>query len=120
LQIVIEGTADYNAASSNVINNKKIEQFNFDGLVTKFDQARVATPSLTSWALSSSLLSFYLAGSDTAAIGGDLAYQYAKNGNLSTFSMAPAETLLASTQFGMANQALQNVGTLMDASPRLI
>lgn len=120
LQIVIEGTADYNAASASVINNKKIEQFNFDGLVTKFDQARVANPALTSWALSSSLLSFYLAGSDTAAIGGDLAYQYAKNGNLSTFSMMPAQTLLANAQFGAANQALQTPAALIDASPRLM
>ena len=120
LQVVIEGTADYNAASANVINNKKIEQFNFDALVTKFDQARVATPTLTSWALSSSLLQFYLAGSDTAAIGGDLAYQYAKNGNLSSLSMMPAGTVLGSAQFGISNQNLQNVAALQDASPRLM
>lgn len=119
LQIVIEGTSDYVAASTNKLNNKKIEQFNFDGLVTKFDQARAATPSMTSWALSASLLEFYLAGSDTAAIGGDLAYQYAKNGNLSNFSMTPAQSLLASPQFGSA-QGLQNVAALQDASPRLI
>lgn len=119
LQIVIEGTTDYVAASTNKLNNKKIEQFNFDGLVTKFDQARAATPTMTSWALSASLLEFYLAGSDTAAIGGDLAYQYAKNGNLSTFSATPAQTLLASPQFGAA-QGLQNVAALQDASPRLM
>ncbi|MFZ6748472.1 putative Ig domain-containing protein [Undibacterium sp. Ren11W] len=119
LQIVIEGTSDYVAASTNKLNNKKIEQFNFDGLVTKFDQARAATPSITSWALSASLLEFYLAGSDTAAIGGDLAYQYAKNGNLSSFSAMPAQSLLASPQFGNA-QGLQNVAALQDASPRLM
>jgi Ca2+-binding RTX toxin-like protein len=119
LQIVIEGTSDYVAASTNKLNNKKIEQFNFDGLVTKFDQARAATPSMTSWALSSSLLEFYLAGSDTAAIGGDMAYQYAKNGNLSNFSATPAQSLLASPQFGAA-QGLQNVAALQDASPRLM
>ena len=70
-------------------------------------QARVANPALTSWALSSSLLNFYLVGSDTAAIGGDLAYQYAKSGNLSDFSMIPTQTLLANPQFGTANQALR-------------
>jgi Ca2+-binding RTX toxin-like protein len=119
LQIVIEGTSDYVAASTNKLNNKKIEQFNFDGLVTKFDQARAATPTMTSWSLSASLLEFYLAGSDTAAIGGDLAYQYAKDGNLSTFSATPAQSLVASPQFGAA-QGLQNVAALQDASPRLM
>lgn len=120
LQIVIEGTTDYNAASNSVINNKKIENFNFDGLVTKFDQARTATPTLTSWALSSSLLSFYLTSSDTAAIGGDLAYQYAKNGNLSNISLTPADTILSSAQFGTSAQNLQAVASLQDLSPRLM
>lgn len=46
LKIVIEGTIDYIATSTNKLNNKKIAQFNFDGLVTKFDQVRVATPAL--------------------------------------------------------------------------
>jgi hypothetical protein len=120
LQIVIEGTTDYNAASMDKLKNKKVEQFNFDGLVTAFDTARTTNTALTSWALSSSLLNFYLNSSDTAAIGGDLAYQYAKNGSLSNFSMTPAQGLLASTQFGTANQTLQAVNALQDLSPRLL
>ena len=120
LQVVIEGTTDYNAASPIQLNNKKIEQFNFDGLVTAFDQARLANPSLTSWGLSSSLLNFYLSGSDTAAIGGDLAYQYAKNGNLSNISMTPAQALLSNASFGTASQNLQSTAGLQDLSPRLV
>lgn len=120
LQIVIEGTTDYNAASANKLNNKKIEQFNFDGLAGAFDQARVANPALTSWGLSSSLLSFYLNSSDSAAIGGDLAYQYAKNGNLANFSLTPAQALLAGAQFGSGNQNLQATAALQDLSPRLL
>jgi len=38
--MVIEDSADYDAASAGVINNKKITQFNFAGLVSAFDQAR--------------------------------------------------------------------------------
>lgn len=120
LQVVIEGSSDYNAASTSAINNKKIERFNFDGLVTAFDQARTANPSITSWALSSSLLSFHLGGSDTAAIGGDLAYQYAKTGNLSGLSMTPAQAILSNTSFATATQSLQATTSLQDASPRLI
>ncbi|MDQ1919813.1 calcium-binding protein [Massilia pseudoviolaceinigra] len=119
LQVVIEGGSDYNAASPNAINNRKVERFNFDGLATAFDQARTANPALTSWALSSSLLGFHLGGSDTAAIGGDLAYQYAKNGNLSALSLAPAGALLAAAPFGAAVQNLQAGSALQDLTPRL-
>lgn len=118
--MVIEGTDDYNAASANTLNNKKIQQFNFDSLVTAFDQARIANPALTSWALSSSLLGFHLGGSDTAAIGGDLTYEYAKTGNLSAISMTPAQSILANAQFGAAAQNLVAAGSLQDSSPRLM
>lgn len=120
LQVVIEGTTDYDANSSNQLNNKKIEKFNFNGLVGAFDQARAANAGLTSWALSSALTTFYLNGSDTAAIGGDLAYQYAKNGNLSTISSVPADTLLSSASFGTGAQTLQATQVLQDLSPRLM
>ena len=120
LQIVIEGTTDYNAASTNKLNNRKIGQFNFDGLAAKFDQARAANPSLTSWALSSSLLEFYLAGSDTSAIGGDLAYQYAKVGNLSGFSMIPALNIISNAQYGSTSQTLQPVSSLKDTTVSLV
>ncbi|MES2129959.1 MAG: calcium-binding protein [Pseudomonadota bacterium] len=119
LQVVIEGTADYDAASSSQINNKKVEVFNFDGLVGAFDQARNADSSLTSWAMSSSLLGFYLNGSDSAAIGGDLAYQYAKSGTLSGISQNPALALLANAQFGVSSQTLQANTALQDGSMRL-
>lgn len=120
LQVVIEGGSDYNAASPNKLNNKKVEQFNFDGLVGAFDAARTATPALTSWALSSSLLNFYLSGSDTAAMGGDLAYQYARNGNLSSMSMLPAGALISNPAFGVTAQPLQAGSALRDLSPQLV
>jgi Ca2+-binding RTX toxin-like protein len=120
LQIVIEGTADYIATSTNVINNRKIELFNFDGLVAAFDQARAKKPNLTSWALSGSLSTYYLSGSDTAALGGDLAYQYARNGSLASLSMTPAQTLLADPAFGQGAQVLQPPAGLLDTSPRLM
>jgi Ca2+-binding RTX toxin-like protein len=120
LQIVIEDTSDYDANSSNQLNNRKIAQFDFAGLASKFDQARAAGASLTTWSLSSSLLEFHLNSSDMAAIGGDLAYQYARNGNLSNVSIVPAQALLASPQFGSSNQALQAASALQDESAMLV
>jgi Ca2+-binding RTX toxin-like protein len=119
LQMVIEGTTGYDAASTDPMQNKKIEQFNFDGLVSAFDQAKTANPALTSWSLSSSLLNFYLAGSDTSALGGDLAYQYGRYGSLSNISATPAQAILGASTFGSANQTLQPLASLQDASPRL-
>jgi len=119
LQVVIEGTSDYNSGSTNVINNKKVETFNFGGLVAAFDAALVANPSLTSWSLTNALATQYLSGSDTAALGGDLAYQYARNGNLANVSFTPAEALLGAAGFGTTAQALQALASLQDATPRL-
>lgn len=119
LQMVIGGTADYDPASGSAIRDNKVERFDFDGLATRFDQARAANPTLTAWSLSAALLDFHLAGSDASAIGGDLAWQYAMNGNLSTMSMSPAQAVLASPQFGSVAQYLQSAGVLQDLSPRL-
>jgi Ca2+-binding RTX toxin-like protein len=118
LQMIIEGSSDYDAASTNVMNNQKIEQFNFDGLVTQFDQARTANPNLTSWTLSSAMLNFRLGGSDTTAIGGDLAYQYAMSGNLAGLSLASAQSALSNAQFGLGSQSL-TATSLSDLSPKL-
>lgn len=120
LQMVIEGSTDYDALSGSALKNKKIVTFNFEGLSVAFDQARVANPSLTSWALSASLLTYHLRGSDTAAIGGDLAYHYAMSGNLGSLSMTPALALMGSTQFGTTAQVLQNAGALRDGTPSLV
>ncbi|WP_229751344.1 calcium-binding protein [Undibacterium terreum] len=119
LQMVIDGTSEYDASSSNALKNKKVQEFNFDGLVSAFDQARASNPNLNSWSLSSSMLNFYLSGSDTAVIGGDLAYQYAMMGNLSSISMGPAQTMLSNASFGASPQNLQTASSLQDQSPRL-
>jgi Ca2+-binding RTX toxin-like protein len=119
LQVVLEGSADYNAGSSNAMYNKKIETFNFDGLVSAFDAARAANPSLTTWALSGSLAAQYLSGSDTAAMGGDLAYRYGRFGNLSDVSFTPAAGILGASTFGTSAQTLQAVGSLQGGTQRL-
>ena len=119
LQVILQGSTDYNAGSSNAIFNKKIEDFNFDGLVAAFDAARAANPSLTTWALTNALTAQYLNGSDTAALGGDLAYQYGLTGNLGSISALPAMAILSAATFGTAAQTLQSQAGLQDPTPRL-
>ena len=110
LQMIEEASIDFAPGGGNTLTDNKVEQFNFAGLVTQFDQARVANPALTSWALSNALLTFYLGGSDTAAIGGDLAYQYGKTGSLSNIGLTSAQSMLGNAQFGQVNQAINQPG----------
>jgi Ca2+-binding RTX toxin-like protein len=119
LQIVIEGTTDYDAGSGDATRNKKIATFDFDGMVAAFDAALVVDPGLTSWALTNALAAQHLGGSDTEALGGDLAYQYSRFGNLAGISFTPAIGILSAGGFGTTAQALQSSGSLQDASPRL-
>jgi Ca2+-binding RTX toxin-like protein len=81
LQVVTAASSDYQAASTDRMLNRQVVSFNFDLLVTQFDQARTATPSLTSWALASKLNAVYVSGSNTQAIGGDMAYRYGLTGS---------------------------------------
>jgi trimeric autotransporter adhesin len=119
LQMVIEGTADYLPGGGDVTRDNKVETFNFEGLVAAFDAARVANPGLTTWALTNALTAQYLTGSDTAAIGGDLAYRYNRFGTLSDISFTPAQSILGNAGFVTGSQALQSTGSLQDSTPRL-
>ena len=64
------------------------------------------------------MLKFHLGGSDSAAIGGDLAFQYGATGNLAGVSLAAAQQVLTDPQFGMTSQSLRTEGG-HDLSPRL-
>jgi Ca2+-binding RTX toxin-like protein len=119
LQVVTEGGADYQAGSASVLHDNKIEQFNFSALVAKFDQARVANPALTNWSVQASLAQCSNGGSDSAAVGGDLAYRYALDDDLSAVGMSAALAIVGSPQFGAAGQALQPGSALTDGSPLL-
>ncbi len=120
LQIVIEGSTDYLPGSSNALRNRRIENFDFDGLVAAFDKARAANPALTSWSLNSALTAQHWGGSDTAAMGGDLAYRYGLAGTLSDLSFNPALGILGASGFGSTVQNLQSLASLQDSSMRLM
>ena len=120
LQLILDGSPDYDPNSSDQLHNKKVTQFNFEGLASAFDQARKVTPNLNSWALSSSLTNFYLNSSDSQAIGGDLAFEYGKNGNLSNLSLNNAQNTLADSQFGSGNQNVQRSSAATVVTPKLL
>jgi hypothetical protein len=118
LQLVLDANT-YNAGSSDTLLNHQVQSFDFAALAQAFDQALAADPALTSWGLTNSLLSAHLAGSDAAALGGDLAFQYNLNGTLAGIGLAAAQTELGDASFGVAPQLLQPLAGLQTGTARL-
>lgn len=119
LQVVTAGGADYQPGSASAIHDNKVELFDFAGLVAQFNQARLANPSLASWSMAPSLAAYSRGGSDSAAVGGDLAYHYALDGNLGALGMNAALTIIGSAGFGGGMQPLLAGSALVDGSPLL-
>ena len=105
LQMVGQLHPDDEPKADDAFTNK-INEFDFSKLVTYFDQARIADPALSNWHVMDSLLSTHLSGSDTAALGGDLAYYYGSQGTLNGMSLVAAQSTLQSPQFGVAAQTI--------------
>jgi Ca2+-binding RTX toxin-like protein len=119
LQLVAEAMAAFDANSSDPLLNKKVQTFDFQGLVGAFDAARTATPGLSNWALSNGLTQFHLAGSDSEALGGDLAYHYGADGTLAGIGLGKAQDVLTSALFGAQAQAINPTGSLQEGLIRL-
>jgi Ca2+-binding RTX toxin-like protein len=119
LQVVVDAMAVFNPASPDPLLNKKVVTFNFGNLVSQFDAALVADPTLTSWSLTNGLASAYTSGSDTAAIGGDFAYDFGHRNALTNIGATSAQTVLAGATFGTGAQTLQAPATLYSGTVRL-
>ena len=107
LQIVIEGTRDYKASSSNPMNNLKIQRFDFLGLVAAFDAA--GRPS--NFNVAANLPGAYIVGSDTEAIGGAVAYQYARSGSLGALTYDQMRAVISAPEFAVSVQPIASAST---------
>ena len=111
--------AAFNPGGGDPLLNRKVVNFNFAGIVGQFDAALLANPSITSWNLTNALTGFYLSGSDTAALGGDFAYDYGHRNALTSIGAIPGQTVLAGGTFGTVAQTLQPAATLYAGTVRL-
>jgi trimeric autotransporter adhesin len=111
LQVVLDN-ATFNPASVDTLLNHQVQTFDFAALAASFDQARAANPTLTAWSLTDALLTAHLAGSDTAALGGDLAFQYGQNNSLAGMGLTSAQTVMDDASFGTAAQTLKPLNEL--------
>jgi Ca2+-binding RTX toxin-like protein len=119
IQIVTEAMAGFDDSAADPMSGARVNTFNAAGLVDAFDAARAANPYLTSWALSNALAQFHLWGSDYAAIGGDLAYQYGLRGGLAGISLAAAQQVIGAPGFGSDAQTLRPFSGLQDGFVKL-
>ena len=119
LQIVHDASDEFDAGSTDPLYNKKVQTFDFLGLVGAFDQALAASPGLTSWAVTNALLQFHLSGADDAALGGDLAYWYGKNGSLAGISLQAAQQVIGASGFGSDAQTLRPFSGLQEGFVKL-
>ncbi|MBZ0093439.1 MAG: hypothetical protein K8F27_14605, partial [Sulfuricellaceae bacterium] len=118
-QVIADAMSGYDAASNAPLLNRKVQEFDFAALAGRFDAERTANPALSSWSLSSALLDYHLAGSDSEALGGDLAYQYGKGGSLTGIAATAAQDVIAAPPFGVQAQALRPLASLQDGMVRL-
>jgi trimeric autotransporter adhesin len=116
LQVVTVG-GDYDPTSTDPTRNAQVEVFDFAKLARSYDAAARAG-NAGSWSVMNSLLDAHLQGSDTAALGGDLSYQYAVAGSFSGIGLGAAQSALAagSTEW----QTLKPRSELEQGSIRLV
>ncbi|MGH8221450.1 MAG: putative Ig domain-containing protein [Woeseiaceae bacterium] len=119
LQIVADASSDFDAASFDPLHNRRVQTFDFLGLVSAFDQGRRHSPGLTSWAITNALLQFHLSGADDMAFGGDLAYWYGKNRSLAGISLAAAQQVIGVSGFGSDAQTLRPFSGLQEGFVKL-
>jgi len=121
LQVIVEAGADYLAGSNDTLRDNKVERFDFKLIAQRFDQAVAATPSAANkWAVMNVLLDAHLgSGSDSEALGGDLAYQYGRSGSLAGIGINSAQNVLSAAPFGTGAQSLQAFSGLQEGLVKL-
>ena len=120
LQVIADAMTAFNPAGVDPLLNKKVINFKFAGIVGAFDAALAANPAITSWNLTNALSGNYVSGSDTAALGGDFAYDFGHRNALTNIGTIPAQAVLTSANFATAAQTLQAAATLYSGAVRLV
>ena len=119
LQVVAEAMPGFDAGGSNPLLDNNVETFDFKGLVKAFDATQHHGRGVSKWAVTNALAQFHLGGSDTAVVGGDLAYQYGVNGTLAGIAVNAVQGQVGSSQFGQQAQTLHNEAAVKDGLVKL-
>lgn len=124
LQMLTQASGAYNPSGTDRLRDNQVEIFDAGKLIKAFDTAYAANSGLRrgdAWAVMNNLLDAHLTGSNTAAKGGDLAYQFGSqtSANLAGMSMTSAGAVLSDASFASGMQTL-NRPVSISAGPRLL
>ncbi len=119
LQVILDATDAFDADAADPLYNRRVHNFDFLGMVSAFDAAHAVNPGLSQWALGDALTQYHLSGADDAALGGDLAYWYARNGGFTGIGVASAQQIIGAPGFGAEAQGLREFSGLQEGLVRL-
>lgn len=121
LQVVNQAVADFQAGvgGGEPFRDQRVQRFDFAALVSRFDAERASTPTLGRWDVANALALFHLGGSDTQAIGGDLALYAGVQGNLANLGLGVAQGTLANADFGARQQSFGATANLQNSMFKL-
>jgi Ca2+-binding RTX toxin-like protein len=119
LQVILDATEAFDANAADPLYNRRVQNFDFLGMVSAFDAAQTVNPGLSRWALGDALTQYHLSGADDAALGGDLAYWYARNGGFTGIGVASAQQIIGAPGFGAEAQGLREFSGLQEGLVRL-
>lgn len=115
LQLITDGMS-----GSSSLLDQTVETYDFRKLVSAFDGAGKGKFGVSNWALTSSLAQFAMGGSDTEALGGDLANTYGTAGSLAGIAVSAAQDILNSSKFGNQSQTLHSKDELGSGTLKLV
>ncbi len=112
LQTINDGRLDYNPGGSDVRNNAHVSVYDLNGLIEDADVQRLLSTDGSRIRITDLLINRHLGSSDTAALGGDLAYRYGSNGGLTGFTLGAAQSSVSASGFGTTAQSLRTWGEI--------
>ncbi|HKJ71373.1 MAG TPA: calcium-binding protein [Gammaproteobacteria bacterium] len=112
LQMVTEATDGYDPTADSERLSHKLNRYDFTRIVEAFDQARADGKGrggkARRWEAMDAALDNHLEGSDSEALGGELAHRYGVKGSLDGASRQTVLATLADERFGEKPQSLQS------------
>lgn len=108
LQVVVDSAPAYDSASADPLYNKKIAVFDFVALAEAYLQAKA---SRQRWSMLDGLRNSLLWSSDTEALGGALAYQYASQSSIDGIGNDLRRGILNDVVYGISGQSITSEST---------
>jgi Ca2+-binding RTX toxin-like protein len=109
LQMLAQAIEGFELGGVDPLLDQRIETFDFKRLAAEFDAAMAKDPTLDRWTPMHKLLDTQLAGYDSEALGGELAYYYGMNGSLTGMGLGTAQDVLRAPGFGEQAQTIGGV-----------